>query len=99
MTDTTIADEDLAFLIRHAMTKGYQAFSLLAPPCYVLSALYRRGRKGISINNLLRTTWIAGGVGTTLGGAAAWFRLKSQPPESLYDRRFRLMHNVSPNSI
>ena len=86
--------EDTEFLIRHAMLKGYQAFSLFTPPLYTIITLYRRGRQGFSVNRLLRATWIGGGVGTTVAGGLAWSRLRSQTAESLQDRRVRLMYNV-----
>jgi len=91
----SVTQDDMEYVIRHSMRKGYQAFSLLAPPIYTLTTLVRRGRRGFSINRMLRATWVAGGVGLGLGGGAAWMRLKDQTPESLHDRRFRLMHNES----
>jgi len=90
----SVTQGDMEFVIRHSMTKGYQAFSILAPPVYTVITLARRGRGGFSINRMLRATWISGGVGVGLGGAVAYMRLKSQPPESLRDRRLRLMYNV-----
>jgi hypothetical protein len=86
--------EDTEFLIRHSMLKGYQALSLLTPPLYTVITLYRRGHQGFVVNRMLRATWIAGGVGTTVGGGLAWGKLRSQTPESLQDRRVRLMYNV-----
>ncbi|KAF8475425.1 hypothetical protein JB92DRAFT_2770418 [Gautieria morchelliformis] len=85
--------EDTEFLIRHSMLKGYQALSLLTPPLYTVITLYRCGRQGFAVNRMLRATWIAGGVGTAVGGGLAWGRLRSQTPESLQDRRVRLMYN------
>lgn len=76
------------------MFKGYQTLSLLTPPLYTIITLYRRGRQSFAVNRLLRATWIGGGVGTTVGGGLAWVRLRSQTPESVYDRRVRLMYNV-----
>lgn len=87
-------EEDTEFLIRHSMLKGYQAFSLLTPPLYTIITLYRRGRQGFTVNRLLRATWMSGGVGTVVGGGIAWGKLRSQTPESLHDRRVRLMYNV-----
>ncbi|KAF8580678.1 hypothetical protein K439DRAFT_1636835 [Ramaria rubella] len=84
---------DTEFLIRHSMRKGYQAFCLLTPPLYTIATLYRRGRQGFAINRFLRATWIGGGIGAGLGGGVAWVRLRNQTPESLQDRRMRLMYN------
>ena len=86
--------KDTEFLIRHSMFKGYQALSLLTPPLYTIITLCRRGRQGFTVNRLLRATWIGGGAGTAVGGGLAWGRLRSQTPESLQDRRMRLMYNV-----
>ncbi|KAF8522100.1 hypothetical protein BU17DRAFT_44979 [Hysterangium stoloniferum] len=91
----TNAAADKEFVIRHSMLKGYQAFSLLTPPLYTAVTLFRRGRQGFAINRMLRATWVGGGIGTAIGGAMAWARLRSQLPESIHDRRIRLLYNVS----
>lgn len=96
-TSTSMASmvqEDMAYVIRHSMKKGYQALSLITPPAYAAISLYRHGRRGFNINKLLRATWIGGGIGVGMGGGAAWLRLRSQSPESVHDRRIRLMYNV-----
>jgi hypothetical protein len=59
------AFDDKQFLIRRSMTKGYQIFSLLAPPCYVAWVLTgKKGRNGLHLNRVLRATWIGGAIGT-----------------------------------
>lgn len=57
-------DADVEFFVRRGMTKGYQLLSLLTPPAYTVFALTRYGRSHISVNRLLRATWIGGSAGT-----------------------------------
>jgi hypothetical protein len=59
MTRTTA---DTEYLVRKAMNTGYQFASLMTPPVYTAFILVRRGRSALSINRLLRATWL-GGVG------------------------------------
>lgn len=56
-------DADVEFFVRRGMTKGYQLLSLLTPPVYTVFALTRYGRSHISVNRLLRATWIGGSAG------------------------------------
>jgi len=51
---------DTNYLVREAMTTGYQFFSLITPPAYVAFLIARRGRAAFSINRLLRATWVGG---------------------------------------
>jgi hypothetical protein len=53
---------DTEYLVRKAMNTGYQFASLLTPPVYTALILARRGRSALSVNRLLRATWL-GGVG------------------------------------
>jgi len=56
---------DIEYLIRRSMTKGYQLFSLLTPPIYAGFSLYhRKGRSHLTVNRLLRATWLGGAAGT-----------------------------------
>ena len=48
------------YLVRQAMTTGYQWSSLLVPPVYIAYVLARRGRATLSINRVLRATWVGG---------------------------------------
>ena len=50
---------DTDFLVRQAMNTGYQWASVIAPPAYIGFVLARRGRGGLSLNGVLRATWIA----------------------------------------
>jgi hypothetical protein len=64
MTEISAIDADKEFLMRRAMTKGYQLFSLLAPPCYIAWTLAgNRGRGGLNLNRVLRATWVGGALG------------------------------------
>ena len=54
---------DVEYLIRRGATKGYQFASLATPPLYVAFVLARKGRGHISVNRLLRTTWLGGAAG------------------------------------
>jgi hypothetical protein len=62
---TTTAEHaaDTEYLVRKAMTTGYQFFSLLTPPAYTAFILARRGRGAFTANRLLRATWLGGFVG------------------------------------
>ncbi|KAF8797844.1 hypothetical protein BYT27DRAFT_7218652 [Phlegmacium glaucopus] len=58
---------DTEYLVRQAMTTGYQWSSLLVPPVYIAYVLARRGQAALSTNRVLRATWVGG-----LGGKSAW---------------------------
>jgi hypothetical protein len=65
-TFSIMVQPDTEYLVRQAMTTGYQWSSLLVPPVYVAYVLARRGRTALSINRVLRATWVGG-----LGGKYA----------------------------
>lgn len=54
---------DTEFFVRRGMTKGYELVSLLAPPAYAAFAISRYGRSHVTVNRLLRATWVGGSVG------------------------------------
>jgi hypothetical protein len=62
---------DTEYLVRKAAKTGYQFASLLIPPVYTAFILARRGRSALSVNRLLRATWVGG-----LGGR---FHIVSHP--------------------
>jgi hypothetical protein len=76
---------DKEFLMRRSMTKGYQLFSLLAPPCYIAWVLVgRQGRNSLSLNRVLRATWVGGALGEVMSRAARLcsnMSLKALPKE------------------
>ena len=53
---------DTSYLVGQAMSTGYQWTSLVVPPAYIASMIARRGRAnhGLSLNKILRATWIGG---------------------------------------
>lgn len=57
---------DTQYLVRRSMTKGYQLFSIVTPPIYIGFSLFRKGRSHITINRLLRATWLGGVTGMCL---------------------------------
>jgi len=70
------------YLVRKAMKTGYQFASLLTPPVYTALILARRSRGALSINRLLRATWL-GGVGGKVRLANPFLRLWSSKPGGL----------------
>ena len=57
-------EADTEHLTRQALFTGYQYFSLITPPIYAALAITRRGRQALSINNVLRATWLGGLTGS-----------------------------------
>ena len=58
-------DADVEFFVRRGMTKGYQLLSLLTPPVYAVFAATRYGRSHLSVNRILRATWMGGSLGAS----------------------------------
>jgi hypothetical protein len=54
---------DTQYLVRRSMTKGYHLFSILTPPIYIGFNLFRKRSSHISVNRLLRATWLGGVAG------------------------------------
>jgi hypothetical protein len=54
---------DTEYLVRRSATKGYQLFSILTPPLYAGISIFRKGRGHLTINRLLRATWLGGAAG------------------------------------
>ena len=54
---------DTEYLVRRSMMKGYQLFSILTPPIYAGFSLFQRGRGRLTVNRLLRATWLGGVAG------------------------------------
>jgi hypothetical protein len=55
---------DTEYLVRQAANTGYQWSSLLLPPAYIAYVTARRGRGALSLNKVLRATWVGGFGGT-----------------------------------
>ncbi|GBE82447.1 hypothetical protein SCP_0408310 [Sparassis crispa] len=86
---------DVEFLVRRGMTKGYQYLSLLTPPVYAAFTISRYGRAHVSVNRLLRATWIGGSVGIVGGGAFEYVRSAYSTQEIVRARRLRAAYNTS----
>ena len=54
---------DTEYLVRRSLTKGYQLFSILTPPLYAGFSIFRKGRGHLTVNRLLRATWLGGAAG------------------------------------
>jgi len=54
---------DTEYLVRRSMTKGYQLFSILTPPIYIGFNIFRKRSSHITVNRLLRATWLSGVAG------------------------------------
>ena len=54
---------DTEYLVRRSVTKGYQLFSILTPPLYAGFSIFRKGRGHLTVNRLLRATWLGGMAG------------------------------------
>ncbi|TFK55023.1 hypothetical protein OE88DRAFT_989792 [Heliocybe sulcata] len=85
---------DAEVLVRRSMTKGYQLFSVLTPPIYAATVLYRRGRANFSLNRFLRATWIGGAVGMASGGAVEYARVSSSSGETIRRRRISAAYDT-----
>jgi len=82
---------DYNAVIRHSALKGYQTFSLITPPVYIVASLVRR--RPFYINRLLRATWVGGVAGTATGAALGWARLRNADAASIKDRKLRIEYN------
>ncbi|TFK90972.1 hypothetical protein K466DRAFT_483721 [Polyporus arcularius HHB13444] len=96
-------DADVEFFVRRGMTKGYQLLSLLTPPVYAVFAASRYGRSHLSVNRILRATWMGGSVGAFVdmlcsivgGGAFEYARSAYSNPEKVRIRRFKAAYDTS----
>ncbi|RDX48398.1 hypothetical protein OH76DRAFT_1383830 [Lentinus brumalis] len=88
-------DADVEFFVRRGMTKGYQLLSLLTPPIYAVFAASRYGRSHLSVNRILRATWIGGSLGVVGGGAFEYARSAYSNPEKVRIRRFKAAYDTS----
>ncbi|KIP04778.1 hypothetical protein PHLGIDRAFT_180012 [Phlebiopsis gigantea 11061_1 CR5-6] len=94
--DPTVAHAaDTEFFVRRGMTKGYELLSLLAPPAYAAFAITRYGRSHVSLNRLLRATWVGGGVGVAGGGAFEYVRSAYSSPDNVRNRRLVVTYDTA----
>ena len=89
------ASADREVLIRRGMANGYQILSLLTPPAYAATVLYRRGPSSFSLNRLLRAAWVGGASGIVAGGAVEYVRTNNSPEERLRTRRMQAAYDTS----
>ncbi|KAF5387158.1 hypothetical protein D9615_001692 [Tricholomella constricta] len=85
---------DVEYLVRNAMTNGYQISSLLAPPVYAAFLLAKRGRGTLSINHLLRATWLGGLAGTAGSGGLAYAWYSSCNEDVLRSKRLKAAYDT-----
>ncbi|KAH9953136.1 hypothetical protein BGW80DRAFT_1413041 [Lactifluus volemus] len=54
----------------------YPLFYIATPPIYAGISLLRKGRGHLTVNRLLRATWLGGAAGIVGGGAIEYIRSK-----------------------
>ncbi|KAF8969878.1 hypothetical protein BDZ97DRAFT_1653399 [Flammula alnicola] len=91
MSGAHAADTD--YLVRQAMNTGYQWSSLIVPPAYIAYVVARRGRADLSINRVLRATWV-GGLSAVSGGGA-YLRYAYSGEEAVRMKRIETAYNTS----
>ncbi|KIK63736.1 hypothetical protein GYMLUDRAFT_196572 [Collybiopsis luxurians FD-317 M1] len=90
----TTHNADTEYLVRKASNAGYRMLSLLTPPAYMAYVLARRGRGSISINGLLRSTWIGGFAGAVGGGGVAFARYNFTNSEQVRVKRTEVAYDT-----
>ncbi|KAF8201583.1 hypothetical protein BJ912DRAFT_945780 [Pholiota molesta] len=85
---------DTEYLVRQAMNAGYQWSSLIVPPAYVAYIIARKGRGELSLNRILRATWVGGLGGVAVSGGAAYMRYAYSSPESVRAKRIETTYNT-----
>ncbi|KAF9070378.1 hypothetical protein BDP27DRAFT_1323945 [Rhodocollybia butyracea] len=78
---------DTEYLVRKGSNTGYRVISVVTPPAYLVYVLTRYGRHSLSINGLLRSTWIGGLAGAFGGGGIAYARYEFRNPEQVRTKR------------
>jgi len=86
---------DTEYLVRQAMTTGYQLSSLLVPPVYIAYVLARRGRTAFSINRVLRATWVGGLSGTIASGGVGYVQYANLSQESARMKRLKMVYDTN----
>ncbi|KAI0683636.1 hypothetical protein BC835DRAFT_1409359 [Cytidiella melzeri] len=86
---------DTEFFVRRGMAKGYQLLSLFAPPAYAVFAISRYGRSHLSVNRVLRATWLGGSAGIVGGGSLEYVRSQWTDSAKLRSRRLVATYNTS----
>ncbi|KAF9532357.1 hypothetical protein CPB83DRAFT_847715 [Crepidotus variabilis] len=92
MSSTHAADTE--YLVRQAANSGYQWSSLLAPPAYMAYVVARRGRTSLSLNKVLRATWVGGLGGSVAAGSVAYARYAYSGEDTVRVRRIKAAYNT-----
>ncbi|KAF9459373.1 hypothetical protein BDZ94DRAFT_1171866 [Collybia nuda] len=95
MASTPVHTTDTQYLVRDAMTTGYQLSSFLVPPLYTAFIVFKRGRPSFSLNRLLRATWMGGLVGTVGSGGLSYALYAHSTKESLRARKNQAAYNIN----
>ncbi|EIN07678.1 hypothetical protein PUNSTDRAFT_120975 [Punctularia strigosozonata HHB-11173 SS5] len=85
---------DTEFLVRRASTKGYEWASLITPPAYVAYVLARKGRAQLSVNRVLRATWVGGAAGVAGGAATGYATCAWSTEVDIRKRRIRAAYDT-----
>jgi len=86
---------DTVYLVRQAVNAGYQWSSLIAPPAYIAYVIARRGMGALSVNKVLRATWVGGFSGAAAAGVTAYARYAYSSEESVRMRRIRTAYDTN----
>ncbi|KAM6500700.1 hypothetical protein JOM56_003714, partial [Amanita muscaria] len=87
---------DVEHLTRQALFTGYQYFSLFTPLAYTAFIVRRRGSSTLTINNVLRATWIGGIAGSSACvGGLAYLRYANASDESVKAKRMVNAYDTS----
>ncbi|KDR81432.1 hypothetical protein GALMADRAFT_58746 [Galerina marginata CBS 339.88] len=85
---------DTEYLVRQAMSTGYQWSSLIVPPIYIAYIIARKGRGEFSLNRVLRATWVGGLGAAALSGGAAYVRYAYSNEQSVRAKRVEIAYDV-----
>lgn len=86
---------DTEYLVRKSMSTGYQWSSLVVPPAYIVYVAARKGRGYISLNKILRATWVGGLGGAAISGGIAYVRYAYSSEDSVRAKRLETAYNTS----
>lgn len=87
-------NQHLRIMYTHLVWKGLQAGSLLTPIILLI-----RHRSALTIPKLLSGTWKGALIGCGVSIMLGYARLYDQNHEQIFNRAYRLTHNVSQNRV
>ncbi|KAG9084888.1 hypothetical protein FS749_004885 [Ceratobasidium sp. UAMH 11750] len=82
---------DSEYVLRQYSTRGYQAFSFIAPLAYTGYAISKG--KTWSLRQTLRVTWVGGLGGAATGAGVGWAWASSVSPERVHAKRTKLAYD------